>query len=186
MSPWDQLRRVDSTSCTSSTSVTCLPTAFVVARSLKGTTPPTRHLRLPGGESTTCLVVRRLVPGCSLWPNGSCIADGEAGIVGGAWSREPLRCLAATGSLIRRRWWCSAPNTTRCSRRLPASTCATAEVLSLAAWEGLPHSEIAEVLGCSIAAVDQRLHRAKQRLARHYHAINRTQTLPRAAGGQGS
>jgi len=60
------------------------------------------------------------------------------------------------------------------------------EVLSLAAWEGLPHREIAEVLGCSIAAVDQRLHRAKQRLARHYHAINRTQTLPRAAGGEGS
>lgn len=60
------------------------------------------------------------------------------------------------------------------------------EVLSLAAWEGLPHREIAEILGCSIAAVDQRLHRAKQRLAQHYHAIGRSRTLPRAAGGEGS
>ena len=60
------------------------------------------------------------------------------------------------------------------------------EVLSLAAWEGLPHREIAEVLGCSIAAVDQRLHRAKQRLAQHYHAIDRSQALPPAAGGEGS
>lgn len=60
------------------------------------------------------------------------------------------------------------------------------EVLNLAAWEGLPHREIAEVLGCSIATVDQRLHRAKQRLARQYHALNRAGTLPRAAGGEGS
>lgn len=59
------------------------------------------------------------------------------------------------------------------------------EVLNLAAWEGLPHSEIAEVLGCSIAAVDQRLHRAKKRLARHYHALNRTQGLRTVAGGEG-
>jgi RNA polymerase sigma-70 factor (ECF subfamily) len=57
------------------------------------------------------------------------------------------------------------------------------EVLSLAAWEGLSHGEIAEMLGCSIAAVDQRLHRAKQRLAKQYHAMNRAQTLPYAAGG---
>jgi RNA polymerase sigma-70 factor (ECF subfamily) len=60
------------------------------------------------------------------------------------------------------------------------------EVLNLAAWEGLPHREIAEVLGCSIATVDQRLHRAKQRLARQYHALNWAGTLPRAAGGEGS
>ncbi|MDJ0923493.1 MAG: sigma-70 family RNA polymerase sigma factor [Acidimicrobiia bacterium] len=59
------------------------------------------------------------------------------------------------------------------------------EVLNLAAWEGLPHREIAEILGCSIAAVDQRLHRAKQRLAREYHATQ-TQAEPRyAAGGDG-
>jgi len=60
------------------------------------------------------------------------------------------------------------------------------EVLSLAAWEGLPHREIAEIMGCSIAAVDQRLHRAKQRLAQHYHAISRSPTLPHVAGGEGS
>lgn len=60
------------------------------------------------------------------------------------------------------------------------------EVLSLAAWEGLPHREIADVMGCSVDAVDQRLHRAKQRLAKHYHAVKRAQGLPRAAGGEGS
>ncbi len=58
------------------------------------------------------------------------------------------------------------------------------EILSLAAWEGLPHRAIAQVLGCSIAAVDQRLHRAKQRLARQYHAVDRS--LPHAVGGEES
>lgn len=58
------------------------------------------------------------------------------------------------------------------------------EILSLAAWEGLPHRAIAQVLGCSIAAVDQRLHRAKQRLARQYHALDRS--LPHAVGGEES
>ncbi len=57
------------------------------------------------------------------------------------------------------------------------------EVLNLAAWEGLPHWQIAEILGCSIAAVDQRLHRAKQRLAKHYHATRRRELLREAAGG---
>jgi RNA polymerase sigma-70 factor (ECF subfamily) len=57
------------------------------------------------------------------------------------------------------------------------------EVLNLAAWEGLPHREIAEILGCSISAVDQRLHRAKQRLAKHYHALHGA--LPHAVGGEG-
>lgn len=60
------------------------------------------------------------------------------------------------------------------------------EVLNLAAWEGLPHAEIAEILGCSIAAVDQRLHRAKQRLAREYHATRTHVELRHAAGGDGS
>ena len=45
------------------------------------------------------------------------------------------------------------------------------EILRLAGWEALPHAEIAEVLGISIAAVDQRFHRAKQRLAREYDRI---------------
>ena len=60
------------------------------------------------------------------------------------------------------------------------------EVLNLAAWEGLPHREIAEILGCSIDAVDQRLHRAKQRLAKQYHALGFHREMPYAAGGEGS
>jgi RNA polymerase sigma-70 factor (ECF subfamily) len=60
------------------------------------------------------------------------------------------------------------------------------EVLNLAAWEGLPHREIAEILGCSIAAVDQRLHRAKQRLAKQYHATGSHVELRNVAGGEGS
>jgi RNA polymerase sigma-70 factor (ECF subfamily) len=59
------------------------------------------------------------------------------------------------------------------------------EVLNLAAWEGLPHSEIAEILGCSIAAVDQRLHRAKQRLAKQYHSSTPQLEPGRVAGGEG-
>ena len=59
------------------------------------------------------------------------------------------------------------------------------EILSLAAWEGLPHREIADILGCSIAAVDQRLHRAKQRLAKQYRAMDRPASLRRVAGGEG-
>lgn len=58
------------------------------------------------------------------------------------------------------------------------------EVLTLAAWEGLPHREIAQILGCSIAAVDQRLHRAKQRLAKQYHALGYYREFPQAAGGE--
>ena len=59
------------------------------------------------------------------------------------------------------------------------------EVLRLAAWEGLSHREIAEVLGCSIAAVDQRLHRAKKRLAKHHHAMKWSASLKRVFGGDG-
>jgi RNA polymerase sigma-70 factor (ECF subfamily) len=40
------------------------------------------------------------------------------------------------------------------------------EVLSLVAWEGLDHGEIAAVLGCSRVTVRSRLHRARKRLAR--------------------
>ena len=60
------------------------------------------------------------------------------------------------------------------------------EVLNLAAWEGLPHREIAEVLGCSIDAVDQRLHRAKQRLAKQYAALGFDRDRPYAVGGEES
>jgi RNA polymerase sigma-70 factor (ECF subfamily) len=58
------------------------------------------------------------------------------------------------------------------------------EVLNLAAWVGLPHREIAEILGCSIAAVDQRLHRAKQRLAKHYHETWPRSELRDLVGGE--
>lgn len=60
------------------------------------------------------------------------------------------------------------------------------EVLNLAAWEGLAHSEIAEILDCSIAAVDQRLHRAKQRLAKQFHATGSHAELRHVAGGEES
>ena len=39
------------------------------------------------------------------------------------------------------------------------------EILRLAAWEELTGPEIAIVLGISLSAVQQRLHRAKKRLA---------------------
>jgi RNA polymerase sigma-70 factor (ECF subfamily) len=44
------------------------------------------------------------------------------------------------------------------------------EILRLAAWEGLPHSDIAAILEISVTAVDQRLHRAKKRLATAYES----------------
>jgi RNA polymerase sigma-70 factor (ECF subfamily) len=63
------------------------------------------------------------------------------------------------------------------------------ELLRLAAWEELPHVEIAECLGCSVAAVDQRLHRAKRRLAAEYDRvmhISRHASRKQVAGGEGS
>jgi RNA polymerase sigma-70 factor (ECF subfamily) len=56
------------------------------------------------------------------------------------------------------------------------------EVLRLAGWEGLSHREIAGILGCSVAAVDQRLHRAKRRLADKYRAIEHAAALRRSIG----
>jgi RNA polymerase sigma-70 factor (ECF subfamily) len=63
------------------------------------------------------------------------------------------------------------------------------ELLQLAAWEELPHAEIAESLGCSVAAVDQRLHRAKRKLAAEYDRVMHAPhyvSRERAAGGEGS
>jgi RNA polymerase sigma-70 factor (ECF subfamily) len=40
------------------------------------------------------------------------------------------------------------------------------EVLRLSAWEALTAPQIAEVVGCSVSAAEQRLHRAKKRLAK--------------------
>lgn len=47
------------------------------------------------------------------------------------------------------------------------------EILRLAGWEELPHSDIAAMLGISQAAVDQRFHRAKKRLAREYDRLKK-------------
>ena len=61
------------------------------------------------------------------------------------------------------------------------------EVLRLAAWEGLSHAQIAATLGCSLAAVDKRVVRAKARLAEEYRALT-ADTLrrrPRRAHGGG-
>lgn len=38
------------------------------------------------------------------------------------------------------------------------------ELLRLAIWEELPHADIGDLLGCSVGAVDVRLHRAVRRL----------------------
>lgn len=50
----------------------------------------------------------------------------------------------------------------RTLRELPATD---RELLTLVAWEGLDHAEIAEVLRCSRNAVRLRLHRARRRFA---------------------
>lgn len=46
------------------------------------------------------------------------------------------------------------------------------EVLLLAAWEGLSHTQIAQVLGCSENAATVRLHRARRRLTQVYRKEN--------------
>jgi RNA polymerase sigma-70 factor (ECF subfamily) len=53
------------------------------------------------------------------------------------------------------------------------------EVLRLAAWEGLSHRQIAELLECAVTTVDQRLHRAKRRLAEKYTAVDHARVLRR-------
>lgn len=51
------------------------------------------------------------------------------------------------------------------------------EVLLLSAWEGLSHREIAESLGCSLAAIDKRITRARHRLADKYAALAASRSL---------
>jgi RNA polymerase sigma-70 factor (ECF subfamily) len=63
------------------------------------------------------------------------------------------------------------------------------EVLLLSAWEGLSHADIAGILGCSTAAIDKRLQRAKRRLRKQYEARSQARALrPPASvkGGEGS
>jgi RNA polymerase sigma factor (sigma-70 family) len=61
------------------------------------------------------------------------------------------------------------------------------ELLRLATWEELPHGKIAEILGCSAHAVDQRLYRATRRLARELTAsghkpFEQTVEMPESRG----
>jgi RNA polymerase sigma-70 factor, ECF subfamily len=59
-----------------------------------------------------------------------------------------------------------------------------AEVLRLLAWEQLPMSDIAKVLGIAPNAVKQRLHRARRNLAREYRQLESRQTsTPDASQG---
>jgi RNA polymerase sigma-70 factor (ECF subfamily) len=51
------------------------------------------------------------------------------------------------------------------------------EILKLATWEKLPHRSIGELLGISEAAVDQRISRARKRLAK---LLEHIETKPRS------
>lgn len=53
-------------------------------------------------------------------------------------------------------------------RRLPP---VDREIVMLAAWEDLPRSTVAELMGMTTAAVDQRIHRAYGRLARSLQSM---------------
>jgi RNA polymerase sigma-70 factor (ECF subfamily) len=59
------------------------------------------------------------------------------------------------------------------------------EVLRLAGWEGLPHSDIARILGCSVEAVGQRLHRAKKRLAKELQEAGLISLQPPGSAQEG-
>jgi RNA polymerase sigma factor (sigma-70 family) len=60
------------------------------------------------------------------------------------------------------------------------------EVLMLAVWEELSGPEIARALDVSVAAADQRLHRARKRLAKALTpTLSQRRTTPRLVQGQG-
>ncbi|MDX1469603.1 MAG: sigma-70 family RNA polymerase sigma factor [Acidimicrobiia bacterium] len=52
------------------------------------------------------------------------------------------------------------------------------EIVMLYAWEELPRESIAELMGMTKTAVDQRIHRAYKRLARTLEPITRTRQSP--------
>jgi RNA polymerase sigma-70 factor (ECF subfamily) len=58
------------------------------------------------------------------------------------------------------------------------------EVLRLSAWEELGAPQIAEVVGCSVSAAEQRLHRAKKRLAKVLEPSVAIHPLPAEEGGR--
>lgn len=57
------------------------------------------------------------------------------------------------------------------------------EILLLAAWEELPHADIAVVLNISIGAVRQRLYEAKKNLAKEYDRHGKKRKTPAAEKG---
>jgi RNA polymerase sigma-70 factor (ECF subfamily) len=60
------------------------------------------------------------------------------------------------------------------------------EIVMLHAWEDLPHGDIAEIMGMSRAAVDQRLHRAYRLLERELaRGLDRRAPDVPAAAGEG-
>jgi RNA polymerase sigma-70 factor (ECF subfamily) len=61
------------------------------------------------------------------------------------------------------------------------------EVVMLHAWEDLPHDDIAEIMGMSRAAVDQRLHRAYRLLERQLaKRLDRPRPRVSPAAGEGA
>lgn len=55
------------------------------------------------------------------------------------------------------------------------------EIVLLAAWEGLSHSDIASALGIRPGTARQRLHQAKKNLSREYLRLERKRTTSPAA-----
>ena len=55
------------------------------------------------------------------------------------------------------------------------------EILKLSIWEELPHPEIADILDISVDAAKQRLSRARKRLAREYHRLEKRHVKSPAA-----
>lgn len=86
---------------------------------------------------------------------------------------QPIRSVPDTAVVVVQR--AEYASVVEAASRLKA---ADQEILRLAAWEALPHSLISEVLGISVAAVDQRLHRAKKRLAVEYREIAEPRAWP--------
>lgn len=60
------------------------------------------------------------------------------------------------------------------------------EVLLLSAWEELTAPEVAQALSISVSAAEQRLHRAKKRLAKNLKATTVIDPFPAAAEEEGS
>jgi RNA polymerase sigma-70 factor (ECF subfamily) len=62
------------------------------------------------------------------------------------------------------------------------------ELLQLALWEQVPHTEIAAMLGCSTQAATQRIYRATRRVAKEYQRLEHRRMVAgarrQASGGE--